>query len=92
MLRAAAFECSLSRLRDALNLVVLGAAASAAISATLGIGVLYAAGVQPYSGIGPAWLIYWLGDGTGVLLVTPLVLTDRQAERAGQARIAESRR
>ena len=75
MLRSAGFDRTFPRLRDALNLVVLGAAASAMISATLGVAVLYAVGVQPYSGIGPAWLIYWLGDGTGVLLITPLLLT-----------------
>src|SRR5262249_38320103 len=27
-----------------------------------------------YSGLAGAWLIYWLGDATGVLLVTPLAL------------------
>ncbi len=31
--------------------------------------------MQAYSGIGPAWLVYWLGDSTGVLLITPLALT-----------------
>ena len=75
MLRQAGFDPSLSRLRDALNLIVLGAAASAMISATLGTATLYTAGVAPYSGIASAWLVYWLGDGTGVLLVTPLILT-----------------
>jgi PAS domain S-box-containing protein len=75
MLRGVSFDPSLVRLRDALSLMVLGAAASTMISATLGVGILYAAGEQPYSGIGSAWLIYWLGDGTGVLLITPLVLT-----------------
>ena len=75
MLRQADFDPALSRLRDALNLIVLGGAASTMISATLGVATLYAAGVQPYSNIGSAWLIYWLGDGTGVLLITPLVLT-----------------
>jgi PAS domain S-box-containing protein len=75
MLRSAGFDRTFPRLRDALNLMTLGAAASAMISATLGVAVLYATGVQAYSGCGPAWLIYWLGDGTGVLLVTPLVLT-----------------
>jgi two-component system sensor kinase FixL len=75
MLRGIGFDPSLSRLRDALNFMVLGAAGSTLISATLGVGVLYAVGEQPYSGIGSAWLIYWLGDGTGALLITPLVLT-----------------
>lgn len=28
-----------------------------------------------WSGVGPAWLIYLLGDSIGILLVTPIVLT-----------------
>jgi len=65
----------LSRLRDALALIVFGAMGSAIVSATVGVSVLYAAHVQAYSGLRSAWLIYWLGDSTGVLLVTPLLLT-----------------
>ncbi len=75
LLRWGSFDRTLSRLRDALTLIVFGALASAMVSATLGVAVLYATGVQAYSGIGPAWLVYWLGDGTGVLLITPLALT-----------------
>ena len=73
--RIASFESSFSRLRDALAMIVLGAFGSALISATIGVSVLYATHVQGYSGLGPAWLIYWLGDATGGLLVTPLILT-----------------
>jgi PAS domain S-box-containing protein len=73
--RIAKFRSSLSRLRDALALIVLGALVSAMVSATIGVSVLYASHVQPYAGLGSAWLIYWLGDSTGVLLITPLVLT-----------------
>src|SRR5262249_61779644 len=35
----------------------------------------YAPAIQLYSGLGSAWLIYWLGDSTGVLLIPPLVFT-----------------
>ena len=73
--RIANFRPSLSRLRDALALIILGALGSAMVSATIGVSVLYATHVQTYSGLGSAWLIYWLGDSTGVLLLTPLVLT-----------------
>jgi PAS domain S-box-containing protein len=66
------FDPSLSRLRDALGLMVLGAFGSALLSSSFGILSLYATGIQPYSGIASAWLVYWLGDSTGVLLVTPL--------------------
>jgi PAS domain S-box-containing protein len=69
------FCASLSRLRDALGLIVFGAFGSGIISASIGVSVLYGVHVRGWSGFGSAWLIYWLGDSTGVLLVTPLVLT-----------------
>jgi PAS domain S-box-containing protein len=74
-LRRVKFHNSFSRLRDVLGLVLLGALGSAIVSASAGVSVLYASHVHAYSGPGSAWLIYWLGDSTGVLLVTPLVLT-----------------
>jgi signal transduction histidine kinase len=67
------FDPSLPRLRDALGLIVIGAFGSATLSASIGVSALYAGGAQEYNGLGPAWLIYWLGDSTGALLVTPLV-------------------
>ena len=69
------FSASLSRTSDVLGLIVFGASGSAMVSASIGVSVLYATHVHAYSGLGPAWLIYWLGDATGVLLVTPLALT-----------------
>lgn len=72
--RIANFDRSLRRLSDALSLIVIGGFGSAIISASLGILVLHATQVHAYSGLGAAWLIYWLGDATGVLLVTPLAL------------------
>ena len=73
--RIVRFDSSLSRMRDALGLIVLGAFGAAMVSASIGVAVLYATHVQAYSGLGPAWLIYWLGDATGGLLITPLALT-----------------
>ena len=88
--RVANFDKSLSRLRDGLALVVLGALGSAMVSASIGTSVLYATQVHAYSGLGSAWLIYWLGDATGVLLVTPVALTlPRFLRIREQARIAE---
>jgi PAS domain S-box-containing protein len=69
------FDPSLPRLRDAFGLMVVGAFGSALLSSSFGILSLYATGIQPYSGIASAWLVYWLGDSTGVLLVTPLAFT-----------------
>ena len=73
--RFANFDPALSRLRDALALIVLAGFGSATISASIGLLSLYAASLVPYTGLPEAWLIYWLGDATGVLLVTPLVFT-----------------
>jgi PAS domain S-box-containing protein len=88
--RVANFDKSLSRLRDALALVVLGALGSALVSASIGTSVLYATQVHAYSGLGSAWLIYWLGDATGVLLITPVALTlPRFLRIRDQARIPE---
>jgi PAS domain S-box-containing protein len=73
--RIAKFDNSLSRLRDALALILLGALGSTIVSASIGTLVLHASHIHAYAGLGSAWLIYWLGDSAGVLLVTPLVLT-----------------
>jgi PAS domain S-box-containing protein len=83
------FRPSLSRLADALGLIVFGALVSALVSASVGVAVLYATHVHAYSGLGAAWLIYWLGDATGVLLVTPLALTFREFFKLGRDRITE---
>jgi PAS domain S-box-containing protein len=69
------FRPSLSRLSDALTLIVVGGLGSAMVSASIGMASLYLTREHPYAGIGKAWLIYWLGDATGVLLVTPFALT-----------------
>src|SRR5258708_27227170 len=69
--RIARFDLSLSRLRDALALIVFGGLARALVSSSVGVSVLYATHVQAYSGLGSAWLIYWLGHPTAVLFLTP---------------------
>src|SRR6476660_2218209 len=52
--RVAKFQPAMSRLRDALWLIVLGAFGSALVSASIGIAFLYATHVHAYSGLGPA--------------------------------------
>ena len=73
--RVVDFDNSFSRLRDALGMIVFGAFGSSVVSATIGASALYAVHVRGWSGFDRAWLIYWLGDSMGVLLITPLVLT-----------------
>ncbi len=69
------FQPSLTRLRDVLGMSILGALCGTAVSATVGAGVLFLTGVNAWSGFASAWLMWWLGDAMGVLIVTPLVLT-----------------
>jgi signal transduction histidine kinase len=90
LLRRLNFDYELPRLRDALHLVLAGAILSPVVSATIGTFVLTLAGIEPYEQISGAWLIYWMGDGTGVLLATPLVLSiDRPGIGLGSSRLAE---
>lgn len=69
------FHPSLSRLRDVLGLIIFAAIGSTMVSASIGVAVLFATHVHPWSNVGTAWLMYWLGDSMGVLLVAPLALT-----------------
>jgi PAS domain S-box-containing protein len=73
--RIPGFHPALARLRDALGLVIIGALGGTAVSATIGIGSLYLTGVSAWSNPGSAWLMWWLGDAMGVLIIAPLVLT-----------------
>jgi serine phosphatase RsbU (regulator of sigma subunit) len=66
---------SLARFRDVIGLIVFAALGATAISATLGCIVLSLTPVNPWSSFGRAWLIWYLGDAMGVLIVTPLLLT-----------------
>ncbi len=73
--RVVHFNSSMSRLRDALGLISFGAFGSSVVSASIGTSLLYAVHVRGWAGFGRAWLIYWLGDSIGVLLLTPLLLS-----------------
>ena len=77
LLRQVRFDHRICRLRDVVALLTLGAFGSSIISASIGTFTLYAAHVRGWAGLAPAWLIYWVGDSAGVLLVTPFVLTFR---------------
>jgi PAS domain S-box-containing protein len=63
---------TLDRVRDVVSLVVLGAVVSPLIAATNGVGVLRVSGTV--HGAASNWLLWWIGDGMGALIVTPLVL------------------
>jgi PAS domain S-box-containing protein len=66
------------RSRDPLALAGV-AAASAAVAAAVGVVTITATGVIPLPVAGPALLTWWLGDLTGIMVITPLVLAMRHA-------------
>jgi PAS domain S-box-containing protein len=63
---------ALDRVRDVFALVVLGALVSPVIAASNGVGVLSLSG--EVHDAGTSWLLWWIGDGMGALIVTPLLL------------------
>ncbi|MGH7508800.1 MAG: MASE1 domain-containing protein [Gemmatimonadales bacterium] len=72
--RLARFLPSLERLQDVFALV-MAAAISTAIGATIGVGSLWLSGAIDSGSLGPLWLVWWSGDGIGALVVAPFILT-----------------
>lgn len=75
LLRRQGFDPALARLRDVVLLTLSGALAASAVSATLGGAGLLAAGMIAIPALPGAWLAWWMGNATGVLLLAPLLLT-----------------
>src|SRR5688572_3097584 len=84
--RLPGFRPALSRLDHVLGLILLAAPVGAVVSATIGVTVLFVTDVNPWFQFWPAWLVWWLGDTLGVLIVTPLALTLLKQKRLTQAR------
>src|SRR4030095_5209966 len=62
-------------LKDVLGIIVIAAPVASAISACVGVTVLFGAGVTPWATFARALMVWWLGDSMGVLILTPVVLT-----------------
>ncbi|HUB33130.1 MAG TPA: MASE1 domain-containing protein [Bryobacteraceae bacterium] len=73
--RIRGFDISLSRLRDVLGLIAFPAALASVISASFGSSVFSLFGIKPWPTMRPTWLIYYVGDATGILSVAPLLLS-----------------
>jgi signal transduction histidine kinase len=68
------FRPTLDRVRDVFALILLGATASTTISATNGVTTLWISGDVPGSSYDSEWLLWWIGDAMGDLVVAPLLL------------------
>ncbi|MEG3894600.1 MULTISPECIES: MASE1 domain-containing protein [unclassified Microcoleus] len=74
-LRRSGFSTSLDRLRDVLSLVAGAVIGSTLLGSTLGnLGACIFGWVQ-WSNFSRNWWTAWLGDGMGILIVTPVLLT-----------------
>ncbi|WP_282026685.1 MASE1 domain-containing protein [Limimaricola cinnabarinus] len=65
-------------LRQVLAFLGIGVLAAPVLSATLGSAVEAAAGKNPFT---TTWPVWWLGDATGTLVATPLVISAANAWR-----------
>jgi len=74
LLQAYGLDTALRRVRDVLGLVVLGAAGSMMVSATVGTASLVSTGIVPRPAWFQSWVVWWIGDVMGVVLVTPVLL------------------
>ena len=67
------FRPAIDRVRDVFSLIVFGALLSTAIAATNGVTTLWVSGEISGSDYGSRWLLWWIGDGMGALIVAPLM-------------------
>ena len=66
------------RAQDIFRFAFLAAMVSTAVSATVGVTTLASGGFASWSMYWTIWCTWWLGDGVGVIVVTPLVLLWRE--------------
>ena len=80
------------RERHVFSFTVLAALVSTTVSATCGVITLSLAGFAPWADYGSIWLVWWLGDATGDLIVAPLLLLWSVRPRGAwsRGRIAEA--
>jgi diguanylate cyclase (GGDEF)-like protein len=66
------------RAQDIFRFAFLAAMVSTAVSATVGVTTLALGGFASWSMYWTIWCTWWLGDGVGTIVVTPLVLLWRE--------------
>jgi diguanylate cyclase (GGDEF)-like protein len=76
--RFARGQQAFERTQDVFKFAFLAGLISTMISATLGITTMSLGGFADWKVYGPMWRTWWLGDGVGAVLVTPLVLLWRE--------------
>ena len=75
------FSNALDKVSDVLALVLFAAVISTIVSASFGTLGLFIGGQIVVADLGPTWLTWWLGDGMGVLVISPILLAGFGAAR-----------
>ena len=68
------FSVGLDKVSDVFALVLLAAFISTILGASLGTLGLFVGGKIAAADFGPTWIAWWLGDGMGVLVISPVLL------------------
>jgi signal transduction histidine kinase len=76
------FSVALDKVSDVLRLVLLAAFVSTIMGASLGTLGLFVGGEISVADFGSTWLAWWLGDGMGVLVISPVLLVGFGMARA----------
>ena len=72
--RFAGFDPGFARQKDVLALMLFSAEISTAVAATGGVLSLCLGGVQSWANFPNLWLLWWLGDASGIIIVAPLLM------------------
>ncbi|MDE3126688.1 MAG: MASE1 domain-containing protein [Gemmatimonadota bacterium] len=63
-----------ARLRYVLRFAVIAGVVAPAVSATIGVSTLVAAGMAARRDFAPIWPVWWMGDAIGALTIAPAIL------------------
>jgi PAS domain S-box-containing protein len=69
------FQGSFTRAQDVLSFVLFGGAIATSLSAFIGTAALCLEGAVAWSEYGSIWLVWWIGNLMGALIIAPFLLT-----------------
>lgn len=72
-----------ARAQDIFSFALLAGAVATAVSATIGVATLAAGGFAAWGASGAIWTTWWMGDGVGAVIVTPVLLLWRENPKWG---------
>src|SRR5208282_883852 len=70
-----------ARAQDIFKFALLAGMVATTLSATIGVAALAAGGFANWAAFGSIWCTWWLGDGVGAVIVTPLLLLWKENPR-----------